>query len=120
MSRSIPAVRIILGLLGGFTLRILLILAEDMGYSCELSLTSVGKNAYACLFLYAEGSRIFESLIMSAALIVCTSHRFYQNTVSINLIMPAILIDFFFLENIISALWQGHVNLIFFFILLAT
>ena len=56
MSRKISAVHTVLGLYSGFSFDVRLIFAEDVGYCCELSLTTVCKDADARLFLNTEWS----------------------------------------------------------------
>ena len=118
-------IRTVLRLLGGLPFHVLLlVLAEDVGQRRKLSLTAVSKDANTRLFLNAEWSGIFESLVMSAALIVGASDRFHEHTVGVDFILPASRIAFLFLvlSVVISStpLWHGNVDLIFFFIVLAT
>ena len=123
MSCEIPTVYLILGLHGGLSLHVRVIFAEYVGYGGELGLTAVCKDAHTRLFLYAEGSWIFESLVMSAALVVCASDRFDKHAVSINFIRPALRFAFFlFVARFVTQILldDSDVDLIFFVFVLAS
>ena len=119
MSREVSTVHTVLGLIGGLSLYVRLIFAEYVGNGRELGLTTVCENAHTRLFLYTEGGRIFESLVMSAALVVCASDRLNEHAVSINFILPARRFAFFFfvahllLQTLLNDI---NVDLIFFVI----
>ena len=114
------ASKVVLSNLERLPLSVLLVLAEDVRQCGELRLTAISVDAHAGIFMHAKWSCILDSHIMIAAVIISLSHRFYKNTLCINLILSTDLISFLFFKRVLWSLRHCNVDIVLLIIVFAS